>query len=57
MSSIAIFVYNVQTGEMVTSASSHGPGGDRTYVYATGTFYLKVISANARWAVQVERGK
>lgn len=56
MSSISIHVMNAESGERVTSASSNGPGTDDSYVYESGRFYLRIISANAQWAVEVDRG-
>lgn len=55
MSTIRVYVKDLETGKTVTSASSDGPGADQTYVYATGRFYIRVISANAEWVVRVQK--
>lgn len=55
MSTIRVYVKDLETGKTVTSASSDGPGADQTYVYAAGRFYIRVISANAEWVVRVQK--
>lgn len=55
LASIAVRVKDVETGRTVTTASSDGPGSDESYVYETGRFYLRILSANARWTVEIDR--